>query len=273
VRARGRTLAWIAAILLAAGTGTLPAAEVRDLLDKGTRLYDQGKYNKALRVFLKAKQQEPDNLLARDYISRCTDRIVEKETGDRLKRAVRKGEAPIVTIEPGQAAPSWVAPARLGTTRPVGRVSGKKTNQKAGPAAPPIAGGTDGRTAEAVRLREDLIDNFKTRKLEGSLVRIERRRGLTEIIVTMNRVFLPFSDQVAPDAVAELERLARELRAGGEQTVVLRAADLLTPAVRHQMLDLPSRRAAILFSYFAHAALGNPPRVNPVTLTADDLDD
>jgi hypothetical protein len=93
------------------------------------------------------------------------------------------------------------------------------------------------------------------------------------VIAFLNRLFLPFSDALAPDAIPALERTARDLRTREGVTVVFRAVDSLTPAVRHQMLDLPARRAVILFSYLMHSVLDTQRNDERPTFNAADLDD
>lgn len=212
--------------------------------------------------------------MAREYISRCTEKIVEQETGARLNRAVRRAEAPSATIESNDPVPRWAAPAvrtRSSGVRPA-LPRGKSGGKRSAP-LPDFLTPVEKTTSNLLIQQEQLRDQYKTRILEGSPVTFKRSGKKLEVVAFLNRLFLPFSDALAPDAIPALERVARELEAGHQTSVILRAVDSLTPALRHQMLDLPARRAAILFSYFTHASFGGAGLGDRTTFTAADLDD
>jgi|GEM_PF-4669169 len=252
--------------------GSVRAADVTQVLNEGTLLYEKGYYDKALRVFMKAKTLDPSNRLAREYISRCTERIVEKETGERLKKAVIRSEAASATVDEKEEIPRWAQPAKVLKTD-TDKPSVRKKPGRVEPVTPGVVLNRSSGASEATRMRAELVQSYQDRVLEGNAIELTQRGGHAEITVFLNRVFLPLSDTLAPDAVVSLENTARQLRKGKPTTVVLRGADSLTPAIRHQMINLPSRRAAILFAYFTHAVLGSPPPDTPLTFTADDLDD
>ncbi|MBL0058052.1 MAG: hypothetical protein IPP35_02820 [Elusimicrobia bacterium] len=267
---------FVGTLLFLAATRGFPAraADTNALLEQGTKLYEKGQYDKALRIFVKVKKEDPSNAVAREYISRCTGKIVEQETGARLNRAVKRAEAPSATIESNDPMPSWaITPGRAKSpgAHP-GLPSGKRGGKRSAP-LPDFLTPVEKTTSKLLIQQEQLRDQYKNRILEGSPLTFKRSGKQLEVVAFLNRLFLPFSDALAPDAIPELERVARELETGHHTSVVLRAVDSLTPAVRHQMLDLPARRAAILFSYFAHASFGSVGLGDRTTFTAADLDD
>ena len=65
----------------------------------------------------------------------------------------------------------------------------------------------------------------------------------------------------------------QEIHSHPGQSTTLRAVDSLTPAVRRQMLDLPTRRVSILFSALLHGSLMEITKEGRGSFTAAELDD
>lgn len=264
--ARHRWL-WAVVLFLAAGTSVL-AANTDALMRQGMSLYQKEKYAKALRVFLKARNLDPANLEAREYVNRCTDKIVEEEAGKKLKARSRSTQTSSATIEAGQPVPKWAAPsrkARVAPVRPPRRTAtGSKTTGGSG------SSGTQG-SVWLIRQGE-LADEYRRKIMGDSPVLVETSGSRTDVVLHFNRLFLPYKDTLSPDAVPFLAAAAATVRSREGKTVLLRAVDTMTPAIRHRLLDLPSRRCAVIFTYFVDAGL-SPDASSSSTYKADDLDD
>lgn len=244
------------------------AADVGSLMEDGERLFKKEEYGKALRVFIKARNADPSNLEAKEYIDKCTEKIVEQESGRRIRAAAKSARTSTATIDPGQPVPAWAAPSKRTRVAPVRR---KPTRR---PRRGPTDGSRDAPTPgkNIIIQREQLAEDYQRRILGDSPVRVEKEGNRTDVVLYMNRLFLPFKDVLSPDAVPYLTAAARELRAKGANQILLRAVDTMTPVVRHNMLDLPSRRCATVFTFFVKAGLAPAPPAS-ATYTADDLDD
>lgn len=258
---------WFGVLVVLAALGA-SAGDMESLMSDGERLFKKQEYGKALRVFIKARNTDPSNLEAKEYIDRCTEKIVEQEAGRRIRAAAKSARTSTATIEPGQPVPAWAAPSQRTRVAPVRR---KPTRPKR---RMPSDGSQDAPTPgkNMIIQREQLAEDYQRRILGDSPVRIEKEGNRTDVLLYMNRLFLPFKDILSPDALPYLTAAAQELRAKGANQILLRAVDTMTPVVRHNMLDLPSRRCATVFTFFVRAGLA-PATSASATYTADDLDD
>jgi hypothetical protein len=259
--------------LLAFSPVPVKAADATQLTEKGIRLYEKGEYSKALRVFLKVKKSDPNSPVAREYINRCTGKMVEAQKEIRLREAIQKGESSSATILPKDPVPAWTVPSSRPTSRGVKSKKSKKNDRK-GTAVLPYSVYEQNRTAPSFfTSRDHLADGYRNKILEGPAIELVRKGKNVEVVAFMNRLFLPFSDSLAPDAIPDIQKVSWELHSNPGKTTLFRAVDSLTPAVRHQMLDLPARRVSILFSVLLQASVGVSSQERRETLTAADLDD
>jgi len=258
---------WTTLLLLLAAVGA-GAADIESLMRDGERLFNKEEYGKAMRVFIKARTADPSNLEVKEYIDRCTLKIVEQDADRRIRAAAKSKNTSTATIQPGQPVPAWAAPSQRTRVAPVRRKTTRPRRRQ------PSDGSQDAPTPgrNMIIQREQLAEDYQRRILGDSPVRIEREGGRTDVVLYMNRLFLPFKDILSPDAVPYLTAAAHELRAKGANQILLRAVDTMTPVVRHNMLDLPSRRCAAVFTFFVKAGLAPTPP-DSATYTADDLDD
>lgn len=250
------------------------AGDVSALMDQGKAQFEKGDYNRALQTFLKLKKEDPANPMAREYISKCTEKIMEAEKAARLKHSILVGEPSATTIAPKDVAPAWAVPAARSVPKEARGVSEpKKRSGRSAPLVPIAVLEKEKKPSRFIQKRDQLTESYNNKILEGRAIDLVRKGRRVEIVAFMNRLFLPFSDSFAPDAIPAIEMISREIRARPGETTVLRAVDSLTPAVRHQMLDLPTRRVSILFSTLLHASLGDKVKEERGTFTAADLDD
>lgn len=266
-------MGWLGILLLLWGAPAWPA-NLSALMDQGKAQFEKGDYGKSLQTFLKIKKEDPANSMARDYISQCTAKIMEAEKAARLKRAVQQGEPSAATIAPKDPVPAWAVPAKKPQRKEVrGAYRQKRSLKRSSPLVPAVVIEKEKKTSRYISQRDQLTEGYKNKILEGHAIELVRKGRRVEVVVFMNRLFLPFSDSFAPDAVPAIEAIARELGKNPGESTLFRAVDSLTPAVRHQMLDLPTRRVSILFSTLLHAAIGGTAKEEHGTFTAADLDD
>lgn len=271
-RAGTRFFLW--AVLLLWAPVFLLASGAAELMELGKKQFDKGEYNKALQTFLKLKKEDPANPMAREYISKSTEKIMEMEKESRRQKSILHGEPSSSTISPKDPAPAWTVPA----AKPVPKDSrtpygAKKRPLRPAPVVPAGVLDKERKTSQYISQRDLLTQGYKNKILEGRAIELVRKGHRVEIVAFLNRLFLPFSDVLAPDAIPVIESIVRDLQSQPGDTVFLRAIDSLTPAVRHQMLDLPARRVSILFSYVVHAGVKDAPKEERGTFTAADLDD
>lgn len=251
----------------------LGAVDVSALMDQGKTQYEKGDYKRSLQTFLKLKKEDPANPMAREYISKCTEKIMEAEKAARLKQSILVGERSSSTIDPKETAPAWAVPVARPVSKETRGVSEPKRSGRNSPLVPIAVLEKEKKPSRFIQKRDQLTESYTNKILEGRAIDLVRKGRRVEIVAFMNRLFLPFSDSFAPDAIPAIELISRELRDKPGETTVLRAVDSLTPAVRHQMLDLPTRRVSILFSTLLHASLGDKGKDDRGTFTAADLDD
>jgi hypothetical protein len=266
-------MGWIVLVFLLWGAPSW-SATLSALETQGKEQFEKGDYGKSLQTFLKIKKEDPTNSVARDFISQCTEKIMEAEKAVRLKQAIQKGESSASTIPPKDPVPAWAVPAKKTQREQVrGAYRQKRKINRSSPLVPSVVLEKENRTSRYISQRNQLTEGYRNKILEGHAIELVRKRNRVEVVVFMNRLFLPFSDSFAPDAVPAIEAIARELRADPGKTTLFRAIDSMTPAVRHQMLDLPTRRVSILFSTLLHASVGGTVGEEHGTFTAADLDD
>ncbi|MBK8576086.1 MAG: hypothetical protein IPN90_10595 [Elusimicrobia bacterium] len=255
--------------------GSLWAVDPGALMDQGKRQYEKGEYGKALQTFLKVKKEDPANSLVREYISKCTEKIMEAEKGAREKEFVLSGKSSSAIILPKEPAPAWAVPKPKPPRKDPKGAFGyqRKVHRSAAPVVPDSVRAKGKKPSQLLVQQGILAKGYENKILDGQALELVRKGGRVEIVAFMNRLFLPFSDTLAPDAVVALDLIAQQLQADPGKSTLLRAMDSLTPAVRRQMLDLPTRRVSILFSYLMHASLGKGVGKGRGTYTAADLDD
>lgn len=274
---------WIFALSLAAflfGTGTVPARaadDVAQMMDSAMKLYEQGNYKKAMRLFLNVINADPNNADAKEFRNRCMDKIVEGELGVRVDKPSKVPNLPGPGLRAPGAAVTPGAPRSIRTFRPQFRPGPRVAGNAKGKGKKPVTTvAADKPTAKDILAQRDALVEDYRRKVLGkeSPVWLDDKRNEIEVVLYMNRIFLPMTDQLTTDSYPMLEAAAAEIRANPKKAVFLRAVDNMSPAVRHTMIDLPARRSAIVFSYFVHSTLGDkrPAEASPA-LTPDDLAD
>ncbi len=264
-------LLWGVGVVLFLWGAPAGAVDVSALMDQGKAQFEKGDYSKSLQTFLKIKKEDPSNPMAREYIRKCTEKIMEFEKASRQKKAVLRGAPSVSTISPKDAPPPWAISAPKPPPKESRRAVPKKTRPT--PLVPGAVLQKEQKSSRYIGMRDQLTVGYRNKILDGHAIELVRKGRRVEVVVFMNRLFLPFSDSFAPDAVPAIESISREIRARPGETTIFRAVDSLTPAVRHQMLDLPTRRVSILFSTLLHASLQPPPKNDLGTFTAADLDD
>lgn len=267
------TLFLFFALLGGASPSRVWSEDVGPMMDSAVRMFDQGQYKKAMRLFLNVLNVDPHNAQAKEYRNRCMDKIVEGELGIAQKSKDQEMGKLADTMPHGPSLSTTPPPPRLRPQfRPSPRSTAKPKNKKKGVAAVT----TEKQTAKGIlEQRDALVEDYR-RKILGkeSAVWVESKRSEIEVVLYMNRLFMPLTDQLSTDAYPMLEAALLEIHGHPKKEVFLRALDNLSPAVRHTMLDLPARRSAILFSYFVHGTLGRTIKTpDAVLLTLDHLDD
>ncbi|MBL0350576.1 MAG: hypothetical protein IPP68_09410 [Elusimicrobia bacterium] len=265
---------------LCLGSATIPARaadDVAQMMDSAIKLYDQGNYKKAMRLFLNVINADPNNADAKEYRNRCMDKIVEGELGVRVEKPSKVPNLPGPGLRAPGAAPTPGAPRSIRTFRPQFRPGPRTAGTAKGKGKKPTTTvAADKPTAKDILAQRDALVEDYRRKVLGkeSPVWLDDKRNEIEVVLYMNRIFLPMTDQLTTDSYPMLEAAAAEIRANPKKAVFLRAVDNMSPAVRHTMIDLPARRSAIVFSYFVHSTLGDkrPDEPSPA-LTPDDLAD
>lgn len=66
------------------------AADPNQLTQKALKLYEKGEYDKALKIFVKVLQINPEASIAREYMLRCSQKIVEKKLGTGTAETVER---------------------------------------------------------------------------------------------------------------------------------------------------------------------------------------
>lgn len=264
---------WLVIVSVVLTAGTLWAADLAVLAEQGKKMFDKGDYSKALQIFLRLKKEDPAHPLPKEYINKCQDKIVEAEKEMRRKKAKEEGTNPSDVFAPTEPAPAWTAPTQRKLTPARKNHKKLKRIKRTAYSTPASLYPKEKKPSSLLVQREALTAGYRNKILEGKAIAIKRVGRKVEVVAFMNRLFLPFSDVLASDAVPAIETVARELALDPGRTTTLRAVDSLTPAVRQQMLDLPARRVSILFSYFVHAAVCDELGGDRLTFNAKDLDD
>lgn len=252
-------LVWL--LMLAPGSW-VRGADTSRLMDTAVQSFNQGQYKKAMKQFLNVLQIDPNNAEAKEYRNRCMDKIVEDELG---LREQKPGKTPF-RVAPAETTPPRPTPSE-GGRRPLPGTARPQSGVPNGPAGSPATAGA------LLQQRTQLVEDYRQRVLgKENAVRVTAERNGLDIVLYLNRLFLPMTDQFATDAYPALEAAVQTIRAAPGKPVSLKAVDNLSPAVRHARLDLPARRSAIVFSYLVHATLDSRrPAPNAPILTAVDL--
>ncbi len=264
---------WLFGMAAVLTAGLAWAADPAALAEQGKTMYDKGDYNKALQIFLRLKKEDPSHPLPKEYINKCQDKIVEAEKERRMKKAKEEGSNPSDVFAPTEPAPAWTAPSQRKLNPAKKKTKKAKRKSRTSYSTPAAMYQKEKKPPPLLAQQQALTEAYSNKILEGKAIEIKRSGRKVEVVAFMSRLFLPFSDVLAPDAVPSIEAVARELALDPGKTTTLRAVDSLTPAVRQQMLDLPARRVSILFSYFVHAAVSDEMGGDRLTFNANDLDD
>jgi hypothetical protein len=264
---------WFFVLTAVLTAGVLWAADPAALAEQGKKMFDKGDYNKALQIFLRLKKEDPSHPFPKEYINKCQDKIVEAEKEMRMKKAKEEGANASDVFAPTEPAPSWTAPSQRKLNPAKKKPKKVKTKKRTSYSTPAGIYQKEKRPSALLVQQQALTEGYRNKILEGKAIEIKRSGHKVDVVAFMSRLFLPFSDVLAPDAVPAIETVARELALDPGRTTTLRAVDSITPAVRQQMLDLPARRVSILFSYFVHAAVSGEMGGDRLTFSAKDLDD
>jgi hypothetical protein len=251
----------------------ISAADTNDMVQEGLKLYEKGEYDRALKQFIKVLRFEPNNGVARDYMLRCSQKIVETRAGPRAaERAEERISldkkiqemAPLLAPAPPAEPPDsgaaadlppvdFQAPAALPAV-PTGAPAAVAPSMPDLPAVP--APDIPENAKSLLQERGTMTDELRRRYLgRGNIVQLEEDGGKLDVVLYMNRLFMPFSDVLRQDAYAVLDHVVSRVRHSPTKKVNLKAVDNVSPAVRHNMPDLAARRCTIVFSYLIHSSL------------------
>lgn len=250
------------------------AADANQLYRDAVKLYEKGDYDKALKGFLKVMRQDPANAEAREYMLRCSQKIVETKLGGQAADTVEKeidAEKEVQKLSP-QTLPAlsedYVKPIKpsAATPAPVGEpaFSTPATSSGAATGEPSAASSIDQdiRNAASPTNARDLLaersaltDDLRRRYLgKGNIVDVAESGGRLEVTFYLNRLFLPLSDTLRPDAYAVLDDIRALVQSKPKRTVAFTSVDNVSPAVRQTMADLSVRRTNVVFSYLLYAS-------------------
>lgn len=250
------------------------SADVSGLMEQGKAQFEKGDYRRALQTFGKVKKEDPANPMAREYISKCMAKITETEKAAKAKRALLTGERSTTVIGPKEVAPAWAVPVSpTASQRSNHATPPKKRRGHSAPLVPSAVIEKEKKPSPFIVKRDELTGVYTNKILEGQAISLVRKGNRVEVVAFMNRLFLPFSDCLVPEAIPAIETLSQEIHSHPGQSTTLRAVDSLTPAVRRQMLDLPTRRVSILFSALLHGSLMEITKEGRGSFTAAELDD
>jgi hypothetical protein len=248
-------------VLLAAGVclgGTLFAADANLTLQSARKLYEMGDYNKALKEFVTVLKTDPDNTEAREYMLRCSQKIMERKVDaadasltekkisidkELLENALPAAPAPREPVEAPAPPPSG---AGAGTGAEVSlEVSGESEDDSPGAVSRMLA-----------REKERVAEDYKRRFAgQGSPVDVQPAGKGAEVTVYLNRLFLPFSDVLNREAYPALAEAAAKLRRDVTGKVILTAIDDAGAAPKAADSTLSSRRCTVVFTYLLYASL------------------
>ena len=269
-RSRWAFLLWAVLVLPSAFAAPARAADSNQLFRDAIKLYEKGDYDRALKGFLKVMRLDPSHAEAREYMLRCSQKIVETKLGGQAADTVVKeieAEKQIEKVSPEAPpalsedylkpilpqAPAAAAPAAAPESKGKGSTELDHAVQAAAAeAAPPNA-------RDLLAERSALTDDLRRRYLgKGNVVDVYQAGGRLEVTFYMNRLFLPLSDVLRPEAFSVLNDIRDLIKGNGRQRVSFTSVDNVSPAVRNTMADLPIRRTNVVFSYLMYASYAVP---------------
>lgn len=232
------------------------------------KLYEKGDYDKALKGFLRVMKLDPSNAEAREYMLRCSQKIVETKLGGQAADVVEKeidAEKQIQDLAPD--APPALSQEYLTPIMP-SLPAAVPAPAAASPASAKSAAMDDAIRAAAAALpanardllaeRGALTDDLRRRYLgKGSIVDVAESGGQLDVTFYMNRLFLPLSDVLRPESFTLLNDVALLVQENPKRTVTFQSVDNVSPAVRQTMADLSIRRTNVVFSYLLYAAFAD----------------
>ncbi|HOW28297.1 MAG TPA: hypothetical protein PK876_07335 [Elusimicrobiota bacterium] len=308
------------------GVRPVRAADVNKLTQTAMKYYEKGQYNKAMKTFLKIRQVDPNNEVAREYLMLCSQKIVEQKLGEKKAKEVTQEigmdkqieqMSPTETLPPAaEQTPDILSQSDTAPTDSPAEITDLEALfQSAKPMESPVPMPLEADPATAVApeaAAEPVIKNFvplipvpqmpdtvpppeniteeaasptesaisleapagqtlsqqrailakeMERRRLGSenIVELNERRGRIEIMLYMNRLFLPFSDALRDESFVILNHVSSQLRQKPKQTVVLKAIDsTTTQALPAEMKNLNLRRCTVVFSYLLQETLSTP---------------
>ena len=265
---RRRFLIAFGALLCLFLSGPSRAVDTNRFYRDAVKLYEKGDYDQAMKGFLKVMRVDPSNAEAREYMLRCSQKIVETRLGGEAAETTQKEiEADKRMQEVAPEAPPSLPEDYLAPIKPV-------EPAPAASAAPSPAGP---RSSVAADIREEaarnpsnardllaergaLTDDLRRRYLgRGNVVDVVRAGGRLEVTFYLNRIFLPLSDDLRPESFAVLNDVRDLILSNPRRTVSFTSVDNVSPAVRNTMADLSVRRTNVVFSYVMRAVFGVPP--------------
>jgi len=266
---------WIAfgALLCIFLSGPSRAADANRFYRDAVKLYEKGDYDQALKSFLKVMRLDPSNAEAREYMLRCSQKIVETRLGGEAAETSQKEiEAEKAMEKVAPEAPPALSEEYLAPIKPVEPVPAAPA--AAVPGGPSAAGA---QSAVAAEVREEaarnpsnardlltergaLTDDLRRRFLgRGNVVDVVQAGGRLEVTFYLNRIFLPLSDDLRPESFSVLNDVRDLILSHPRRTVSFTSVDNVSPAVRNTMADLSVRRTNVVFSYVMRAVFGVPP--------------
>jgi hypothetical protein len=276
---RRKITAFLAAFLLLGAGVPARAADINDLFRGAMKQYEMGDYEKALKGFVKVMRLDPNNSIAREYMLRCSQRIVETKLGGQASETADREAAVEKQIKEMDGAPAVASPSEVlgdapeGTSVPAASLPSSTPSSLSDMPAEPSAAGSatavldqdaliqDAASAlprnaqDIIAERNALTDDLRRRYLgKGSIVDVEEKGGRLAVTFYMNRLFFPLTDTLRPDAYSVLEDIRGMITADPKRTVTFTSVDNVSPAVRHTMADLSARRTNVVFSTLLYAA-------------------
>lgn len=252
---------------------SLRAADTNDMYRESIKLYEKGDYDKALKGFLKVMRMDPSNAEAREYMLRCSQKIVETKLGSQTADIVEQeidAEKQVQELSPDAPpalseeyltpilpeAPAAAMPAAPAADAAAGTAASTASMEQdiraAAAALPPV------NARDLLSERNALTDDLRRRYLgKGNIIDVAEAGGNLDVTFYMNRLFLPLSDSLRPESYAVLNDIARLVQANPKRTVTFVSVDNVSPAIRNTMADLSVRRTNVVFSYLLHTSFAD----------------
>jgi outer membrane protein OmpA-like peptidoglycan-associated protein len=265
----GRKIAKLLFALSAAGLlfagPSLRAASVdtNRFYQDAIKLYEKGDYEKALKGFLKVMRLDPSNAEAREYMLRCSQKIVETKLGGEAAETVEKEietDKQIQVVSP--EAPPALSQEYLTPIIPAAAVLPAVSSAPASAAGnasmdryiQDAAAEMPSNARDLLAERGALTDDLRRRYLgKGNVVDVSQSGGRLEVTFYLNRLFLPLSDSLRPESFSVLNDIRDLVKSNPRQAVSFTSVDNISPAIRNTMADLSVRRTNVVFSYLLHS--------------------